>query len=180
MNVSINMLENMNFKKTIKTLLIVAIPFIGFSLYTSIGKVSSGEKAPDFTLPDTSGKAVTLSQFKGKYVLIDFWASWCKDCRIENKNLVKVYKKFANKDLVVLSVSLDFNKANWKETIIKDELNWPNHVSDLKKWQSPVAKLYGVKSIPSVFLVDREGNIIAKDLMGNKLEEALLKIFPVK
>ena len=145
-----------------------------------MGAVNNGEKAPDFTLADTSGNQISLSQFKGKYVLIDFWASWCRDCRIENKNLVKVIEKYKNDDLIVLSVSLDFDKENWKKTIISDGLNWPHHVSDLKKWQSPVVKSYGVREIPATFLVDKNGNIIAKKLIGKTLEDEFAKIFPNK
>ncbi len=173
----------MNKKKLFKTILFITVPLLGLgvasTLYNKTHSVME-QKAPDFTLADTSGTNVSLSSFKGKYVLIDFWASWCKDCRIENKNLVKAYKKFKNDDFVVLSVSLDFDKDNWKKTIAIDGLEWPHHVSDLQKWKSPVAKLYNVRSIPQTFLVDKQGNIIAKGLTGKKLEEKLGEVFPDK
>jgi peroxiredoxin len=170
----------MNKKKILKTLLIIAIPLVGFGVATAVYNNKNAvvdRKAPDFTLADTSGNNVTLSSFKGKYVLLDFWASWCKDCRIENKNLVKVYNKYKKENLVVLSVSLDFDEDNWKNTIAIDGLAWPNHVSDLQKWKSPVAKLYNVRAIPAVFLIDTQGNIIAEDLTGSVLEEKLATVF---
>jgi len=173
----------MDKKKLLKTLLIVALPILGFGLVTGVYNTThqTGKVAPNFTLKDTAGIDVSLNSFRGKYVLLDFWASWCRDCRIENKNLVKVYEKFKNQeDLVVLSVSLDFDKENWIKTIGIDGLAWPNHVSDLKKWKSPVAKAYGVRSIPQVFLIDKEGNIIAEGLTGSKLEERLNSIFASK
>jgi len=170
----------MNKKKLIKTLLIVCIPILGFGVVTGVYNSTHAivKKAPEFTLADTAGNNVSLNSFRGKYVLLDFWASWCRDCRVENKNLVKVYKKFKNQDdLVFLSVSLDFDKENWIKTIAIDGLAWPNHVSDLLKWKSPVAKAYGVRSIPQVFLIDKEGNIIAEGLTGSKLEEKLSSVF---
>lgn len=170
----------MNKKKFLKTLLIVAIPLVGLGVASAVynTRISQVErKAPDFTLQDTAGNNISLSDFKGKYVLLNFWASWCKDCRIENKNLVKVYEKYKNENLAVLSVSLDFDKEDWKKTIAVDGLAWPNHVSDLQKWKSPVAKLYNVRSIPSVFLIDKQGNIIAEDLTGSALEDKLENVF---
>lgn len=171
----------MNKKKILKTILIIVLPILGFGVVTSVINNSSNVQvdraAPDFTLNDTSGNAVTLSSFKGKYVLLDFWAGWCKDCRIENKNLVKEYNKYSDReDFMILSVSLDFKESVWKKVIALDGLAWPHHVSDLKKWKSPVAKLYGVKSIPATFLINKEGNIIAEDLTGKKLEEKLAEV----
>lgn len=172
----------MNKKKIIKTLLIITLPIIGFGVVTSVYNEGVEAKvnkvAPDFTLNDTSGNAISLSSFKGKYVLLDFWAGWCKDCRIENKNLVKEYQKYKNReDFVILSVSLDYKEDVWKKVIELDGLEWPHHVSDLKKWKSPVAKLYGVKSIPSTFLINKEGEIIADGLVGKKLQDKLSEIF---
>ena len=170
----------MDKKRLIKTLLIISLPILGFGVVTGVYNSTHTQvkKAPEFTLADTAGTNVALSSFKGKYVLLDFWASWCRDCRVENKNLVKVYQKFKDQeDLVFLSVSLDFNKENWIKTIAMDGLAWPNHVSDLMKWKSPVAKAYGVRSIPQAFLIDKQGNIVAEGLTGSKLEAKLTSIF---
>lgn len=139
--------------------------------------VAKGGEAPDFTLPSPEGKELSLSSFKGKYVLIDFWASWCGPCRAESPNMVRMYKKFHPKGLEILGVSLDDDKAKWVAAIKKDQLEW-NHVSDLGGWKSAAAKLYNVTSIPQTFLLDKEGKIIAKGLRAEGLEaklEELLK-----
>jgi len=131
-----------------------------------------GKAAPDFTLPSISGKKLSLQSYKGKYVLIDFWASWCQPCRVENPNIVAAYKKFKNNNFTILGVSLDENKKQWQAAIQKDNLAW-THVSDLSGWNSSVVSLYNIKSIPSNVLVDPKGNIIAKDLRGVELENKL-------
>jgi thiol-disulfide isomerase/thioredoxin len=132
-----------------------------------------GEAAPEITLPDPTGKNVSLSSLKGKVVLLDFWASWCGPCRKENPNVVNVYKKYKDKGFTVYSVSLDNAKANWVDAISKDNLIWTSHVSDLKGWKSSAAALYGVKGIPATFLIDQQGKIIAVNLRGETLEESL-------
>jgi len=166
--------------KLLKTLAFIIFPLAALGCAAAFKTGNAVRVAPDFSLQDTANKTVSLSSFKGKYVLLDFWASWCKDCRIENKNLVKVYNKFKNDQLVVLSVSLDYDRENWIKTIETDKLAWPNHVSDLKKWQSPVAKLYDVRSIPQLFIIDKDGNIIAEGLTGQDLENKLGELFPDK
>ncbi len=133
------------------------------------GKVAKGAVAPDFSLPTPDGKMLALSSFKGKVVLVDFWASWCGPCRKENPNVVAMYKKYHAKGFEILSVSLDDNKNKWLKAIEADGLTW-NHVSDLKGWENAAAKLYGVSSIPFTLLLDKEGNIVAKDLRGAELE----------
>jgi peroxiredoxin len=135
-----------------------------------------GQQAPDFTYADLSGNKVSLSSFKGKYVLLDFWASWCPPCRAENPSVVAAFHKFKNKNFTILSVSLDKDKAKWQEAVKKDGLVWTN-VSELKEWQSSVVASYGFQSIPSNFLLDPEGKIIAKDLRGAALEETLNAVF---
>jgi peroxiredoxin len=131
-----------------------------------------GAVAPDFSQADTNGNPVTLSSFKGKYVLVDFWASWCRPCRDENPNVVDNYNRFKNKNFTVLGVSLDRAKEPWLQAIADDNLAW-THVSDLKFWSNEVAKLYGVGSIPQNFLIGPDGKIVAKNLRGPALEAAL-------
>jgi peroxiredoxin len=140
------------------------------------GPPAIGETAPELAVADTTGKTITLSSFKGKIVLIDFWASWCRPCRMENPNVVKAYDKYKDAGFTVFSVSLDDNKANWARAIKADNLKWSSHVSELKGWQSAAAKLYGVTGIPATFLLDRDGRIIGKNLRGEALEAKLMEV----
>ena len=134
-----------------------------------------GSQAVDFTQNDTANNPVSLSSFKGKYVLVDFWASWCGPCRHENPAVVAAYNEFKNKNFTILSVSLDQNKDKWKQAILNDNLTW-THVSDLKYWQNEVAQLYHIQSIPANMLIDPTGKIIARNLRGDALYEALGKL----
>ena len=140
-----------------------------------------GKMAPEFTQNDTNDKPVHLSDFKGKYVLIDFWASWCKPCRLENPAVVSAYKKYNSRNFTVLSISLDQSngKQAWLKAIEADGLEWTN-VSDLKFWNNAVAKLYGVKSVPQNYLIDPTGKIIAINLRGDQLDRKLSEIFSSK
>lgn len=134
-----------------------------------------GSQAVDFTQNDTANNPISLSSFKGKYVLVDFWASWCGPCRHENPAVVSAYNEFKNKNFTILSVSLDQNKDKWKQAILADNLTWA-HVSDLKYWQNEVAQLYHIQSIPANMLIDPAGKIIARNLRGADLYEVLGKI----
>ena len=135
-----------------------------------------GGEAPDFAQPSPEGKNISLASLRGKVVLIDFWASWCKPCRMEMPNVKRVYQEYHNKGFEILGVSLDRDKAAWTGAIAQDELPW-KHVSDLGFWNNAAAQQYGVSSIPYTVLVDREGKVLAKNLRGPALEEKLAEVF---
>jgi peroxiredoxin len=137
--------------------------------------VRKGVPAPDFTMNDTEGKPVALSSFKGKYVLIDFWASWCGPCRIQYPFLRQAYQDYKSLNFTILGVSLDKDVDRWRKAISDDGLNW-TQVSDLAYWQNAAAQLYSVQAIPQNFLLDPEGKIIGRNLFGKKLEERLARV----
>lgn len=155
------------------------LSYNGQSLYKmlSADKITAlGAVAPNFTQKDVDGKPVSLSDYKGKYVLVEFWASWCAPCRAESPNLLKQYAAYKDKGFEILGVSVDSDKAKWLEAIKKDGLTW-TQVSDLKGWESDARKVYGISGVPANFLISPDGKIMGAHLTGEKLNEKLAKIF---
>ena len=174
--------ENAVFIKKITDKALAADPNLGLAkeIAAKVGdasKISIGGIAPDFTLKSPTGESFQLSSLKGKVVLIDFWASWCKPCRAENPNLVRTFEKYKDKGFTIYSVSLDKELDAWVNAIKQDNLTWQFHGSNLQFWNCPVAKQYNVNSIPAAFLVDENGNIIGKNLRGPALEQKLAEVF---
>jgi len=145
--------------------------------YEVLKTVAIGQTAPVFSQADTTGAEVSLSDFKGKYVLIDFWASWCPYCREANPHLVKVFETYKDKEFVIIGISLDSKRENWIKAIYDDKLAGWYHLSDLKGWQNAVAELYGIKSIPQNVLIDPNGVIIGRNLKGGILDKKMEELF---
>ncbi len=154
------------------------LSYDGQSLYKLLNadKITAiGAAAPNFTQNDVDGNPVSLTDYKGKYVLVEFWASWCSPCRAESPNLLKQYAAYKDKGFEILGVSVDSDKGKWIEAIKKDGLTW-TQVSDLKGWESDARKVYGISGVPANFLVDREGKIVGAHLMGEKLNQKLAEL----
>ncbi|MCU0429395.1 MAG: redoxin domain-containing protein [Cytophagaceae bacterium] len=149
----------------------------GFFFASAAPQLKIGDKAPDITITDPNGKTISLHSLKGKIVMIDFWASWCHPCRMANIEIVPLYQKFNSLGFEIFSVSLDTKKDLWVNAIKNDKLNWSQHGSDLKGWESPIAKTFGIEGLPATFLLDEHGTIIDKDFDDYDLEVRLTSIF---
>ncbi|HCL83411.1 MAG TPA: hypothetical protein DIC22_05515 [Chitinophagaceae bacterium] len=134
-----------------------------------------GKMVPELSMPDVNGKQVSISSFRGKFVLIDFWASWCGPCRMENPNVVKAFNEFKGKNFTILGVSLDKDRDSWKKAIAQDHLTW-SHMSDLKYWNSQAVETFGFQGIPFNVLVDPSGKVIAQELRGEDLDNKLKQV----
>lgn len=166
-----------------KLVLFAVILTLGIGILQAQEKIgiNIGNKAPELIGKSVDGSSIKLSDTRGKLVLLDFWAAWCPPCRKENPNLVRAYNEFKDKNFTngkgftVFGVSLDRTADAWKKAIADDKLAWPYHISDLQFWNSKHAAIYGIRSIPSNFLIDEKGIIVARDLRGPALEAALKK-----
>jgi peroxiredoxin len=177
-----NPIDDFEFMQTVSNRLHEAHPnseMVTFfkSQMDDLAKLAVGVEAPDFSMPTPEGDTVALSDFRGGYVLVDFWAAWCKPCREENPNIVEAYNKYKDAGFEILGVSLDRKREDWLKAIEDDNLAW-TQVSELQYWQSPIVKEYKISGIPFSLLIDPDGKIVAKNLRGEKLHSKLKEIYP--
>jgi peroxiredoxin len=166
---------------TTKLILVSSFLFFtfSFSAHKHIIRPAVGDMAPDIVMVNSNGDSISLSSLRGKVVLIDFWASWCRPCRVENSVIQKVYLQYHDSQFdigegfEVFSVSLDTDSSAWRKAIHNDRLTWPQHVSDFKKWDSPIVTQYNFRYLPHNLLIDKTGVILAKGIYGDKLTEIL-------
>lgn len=154
-----------------------AVFVMAFLLMANVvqAQIKQGYKAPEVALPAATGDTIRLSSLKGKVVLLDFWASWCGPCRISNKGLVKLYPKYKDKGFEILGVSLDEDRKDWQQAVKKDKINWLQ-VNDNGGWESGTASRWGINAIPTSYLIDKDGTLVAMDLEGKELEKALKQL----
>lgn len=164
-------------KKTNLLLLIAAVLAVGAWYWSRQPRFIAGERAPDFTTTLADGHAVRLADFRGRYVLLQFWGSWCGPCRAENPHLVELYQKYHDRGFEIFSIGIERNAAAWQRAIAQDGLVWPWHAADLQEFDGPVARQYKIRQIPATYLINPEGVIMGANLSAGQLDKMLAGAF---